>query len=213
MSVTQTTASAATETSGLFAEAVGGNPTVELTIIAQSGTSAGFLLATATIVFGAALLIEGTSIVSDFAGVLSSAAGAVGFQMGTGGLAAVFLAGITGIFLGILALLGTLAFVLISVAVIVYGSALILSSSAMMNLHMFKARLVGEFMTGTAVSSSAGAQALAGIAASVLGILAVSGLHTETLALVALLVLGAAILATGNGVNNAMISVFRSQRA
>ena len=213
MSVTQTTASAATETSGLFAEAVGGIATVVLTIIALSGTSTGFLLATATIVFGAALLIEGTSIVSDFAGVLSSAAGAVGFQMGTGGLAAVFLAGITGIILGILALLGTHAFVLISVAVIVYGSALILSSSAMMNLHMFKARLVGEFMTGTAVSSSAGAQALAGIAAIVLGILAVSGLHTETLALVALLVLGAAILATGNGVNNAMISVFRSQRA
>jgi hypothetical protein len=213
MSVTHATASAATETSGIFAEAVGGIATVVLAIIALSGTSTGFLLATATIVFGAALLIEGTSIVSDFVGLMSSAAGAVGFQMGTGGLGAVFLAGISGIILGILALLGIHAFVLISVAVIVYGSALILSSSAMLNLHMFKARLGGEFMAGTTVSSSAGAQALAGIAAIVLGILAVAGAASETLALVALLVLGAALLATGNGMNNAMVSVFRMQQA
>lgn len=212
MSVTQTTVSAASETSGIFAEAVGGIATIVLTIIALSGTSPGFLLATATIVFGAALLIEGTSIVNDYATVLSSVTGAVGFQVGTGGLAAVFLAGITGIILGVLALLGINAFVLIAVSVIVFGSAMILSSSAMLNLHNFKARLGGEFIMATAVSSTAGAQALAGIAAIVLGILAVAGMHSETLALVGLLVLGAAILATGNGMNNAMLSVFRMQQ-
>ncbi len=213
MSVTHTTATAATETSGLFAEAVGGIATIVLTIIALSGTSPGFLLATATIVFGAALLIEGTSIASDYATVLSSVAGAIGIQVGTGGLAAVFLAGITGIILGVLALLGINPFVLIAVSVIVFGSAMILSSSAMLNLHTFKARLSGEVMVlGSAASSTAGAQALAGIAAIVLGILAVAGTATQTLSLVALLVLGAAILATGNGMNNAMMSVFRMQQ-
>ncbi len=214
MSVTQITSSAATETSGIFAEAVGGIATVVLAIIALSGTSPGFLLATATIVFGAALLIEGTSIVTDFASVFAAAPGAAaGYQVGTGGIAAVFLSGITGIILGILALLGTNPLVLISVAVIVFGSALVLSSSAMMNLHMFKARLGGEFMVAGAVSGTAGAQALAGIAAIVLGILAVAGTAPESLALVALLVLGAALLATGNGMSNAMMSVFRMQQA
>ena len=214
MSVTQITPSAATETSGIFAEAVGGIATVVLTIIALSGTTPGFLLATATIVFGAALLIEGTSIVSDFAGVFSAApAAAAGFQVGTGGIAAVFLSGITGIILGVLALLGSNPSVLIPVAVIVFGSALVLSSSAMLNLHMLKARLGGELVLTSAVSGTAGAQALAGIAAIVLGILAVAGTANATLALVALLVLGAAMLATGNGMNNAMMSVFRMQQA
>lgn len=214
MSVTHTgTMTAASETSGIFAEAVGGIATIALTIIALSGTSPGFLLATATIVFGAALLIEGTSIVTDYANVLSSVAGAAGIQVGTGGIAAVFLSGITGIILGILALLGINPFVLISVAVIVFGSALVLSSGAMMNLHMFKARLGGEFVMASAVTGTAGAQALAGIAAIVLGILAVAGTATATLTLVALLVLGAALLATGNGMNNAMMSVFRMQQA
>jgi hypothetical protein len=209
MSVTQTTAMAATETSGIFAEAVGGIATIVLTIIALSGTSPEFLLATATIVFGAALLIEGTSIVTDYANVLSSAAGAVGFQMGAGGLAAVFLSGITGIVLGVLALLGIHPFVLIPVAVIVFGSALVLSSSAMLNLHSLKAQISGEVIATFAVSSTAGAQALAGIAAIVLGILATAGTATQPLALIGLLTLGAAILATGNGMNNAMLSVFR----
>src|SRR6185312_7819156 len=107
MAVSQTTATAtAVETSGIFAEAVGGIATIVLTIIALSGTSTAFLLAAATIVFGAALLIEGTSITTDYVGVLSSAANAVAVQGGSGGLAAIFLAGISGIILGVLALLG-----------------------------------------------------------------------------------------------------------
>jgi hypothetical protein len=183
-----------------------------LAIIALSGTSPGFLLATATIVFGAALLIEGTSITNDYATMMASPAG-IGMQAGTGGLAAVFLGGISGIILGILALLGINAFVLISAAVIVFGSAVVLSSSAMLNLHTFKAQASGEVMLASTASGTAGAQALAGIAAIVLGILAVAGTASQTLALVGLLVLGAALLATGNGMNNAMMSVFRMQSA
>jgi hypothetical protein len=209
MSMTQTAATATTETSGIFAEAVGGIATIALAIIALAGTNPDFLLAIATIVFGAALLIEGTSIVTDYAHVLSAATGALGFQIGTGGLAAVFLAGVTGIVLGVLALLGVHAPVLTSVAVIVFGSALVLSSNSMFNLYAIKARLTSDLMVGGAISGSAGAQALAGIAAIVLGILAVAGAATQTLALIALLVLGGAILATGNGMNNAMISMFR----
>lgn len=208
MSIAHTSVvSATTETSGLFAEAIGGIATIALTIIALSGTSANFLMAVATIVFGAALLIEGTSIVSDYVSVFSS--GETGVHTGVGGLAAVFMAGITGIILGILAVLGIHAYILCSVAVIVFGSALLLGSSSMLNLHSFKERISGEVVSMMAVAGRAGAQALAGTAAIVLGILAVAEASMQPLALVALLVLGAAILATGNGVNNAMMAVFR----
>jgi hypothetical protein len=58
-----------------------------------------------------------------------------------------------------------------------------------------------------------GAQALCGVAAIVLGILAVAGTATQVLSLVGLLVLGAALLATGNGVNNAVSAALRSRRS
>lgn len=215
MSMSEITATKTTETtSGLFAEAVGGIGTVVLSIIALHGTSSEFLLAIATIVFGAALLIEGTSIATDYAHVLATAPRGAGTQVGTGGLATVFLAGITGIILGVLALLGTASVVLTSAAMIIFGSALLLSSASTLNLHRLKAQMSGEAMAGDGVFGTAGAQALAGIGAIVLGILAVAGTASMTLSLVALLVLGAAILATGNGMNNAMIGMFHvSSRA
>ena len=212
MSITHTSVSATSETSGIFAEAVGGIATIVLAIIALAGTASGFLLSIATIVFGAALLIEGTSITSDYVNVVTTSGTETSFHSGFGGLAAVFMAGIAGIILGVLALLGINAGVLCAVAVIVFGSALLLSSSAMLNLHTFKVRLSGETFPFTAAAGSAGAQVLAGIAAVVLGILAVAGTGMQTLALVALLVLGAAILVTGNGMNNAVSTMFRAPR-
>ena len=159
--------------------------------------------------FGAALLIEGTSIATDYAHVVSAVPG-LSLQFGAGGLASVFLAGITGIILGVLALLGIAASALTSVAVIVFGSALLLSSSAALNLHTLKVRLSGETAMADMMSGTAGAQALVGIAAVVLGILAVAGTDAQPLALVALLALGAGMLTTGNGMSNAMVSMFRS---
>ena len=48
MTVTYTTAAAASETSGIFAEAIGGIATIVLAIIALAGTAPEFLLAVAT---------------------------------------------------------------------------------------------------------------------------------------------------------------------
>lgn len=203
MSVTHTTAAAATETSGIFGEAVGGLATIALAIIALAGTAPDFLLAVATVVFGAALLVEGTSIVAEYA--LAAVPGA--FGVAAGGLAAVFLAGLAGIILGVLSLLGIHGIVLTSAAIITFGSALLLNSSSMLNLYSVKARAGSEFVMGGAVGTAA-AQALAGVAALVLGILAIAGHQSMSLDLVGLLVLGAAILVTGNGMNNAAISMF-----
>jgi hypothetical protein len=209
MSMSETFTTATTETtSGLLAEAVGGLATIVLAIIGLAGTSPAFLLAIATIVFGAALLIEGTSIATDYAHMQMATPG-MALQVGTGGLASVFLAGITGIILGVLALLGISAPILTSAAVIVFGSALLLSASSTLNLHALKVRMSGDVLASDMMSGTAAAQALAGIAAVVLGILAVAGTAPRELSLVALLVLGAGMLTTGNGMNNAMISMFR----
>ncbi len=201
-----TTVSTATETSGIFAEAVGGIAAIVLSIIGLAGTSPDFMLAITTIVFGAALLIEGTSIGSQYVQTMS----ATGVEFGTGGLGAVLLAGVAGIILGVLALVGISAAILTSCAVIVFGSAMMLSSTAMASLHSFRARVAGDAMLPVA-SGTTGAQALGGITAIVLGILAVTGTATQTLGLVALLVLGAVLLATGNGMNNAFVAAFRTR--
>jgi hypothetical protein len=211
MSMPASTTITTTETSsGLFAEAVGGIATIVLAILGLSGVSPGYLLAIATIVFGAALVIEGTSIVADYAHILSHSSAAMTSQIGTSGVSAVFLAGIGGIILGVLALLGLNPTTLISAAIIVYGSALLLSSGVAVSLHALKGRVAGDPAMVEAPFETAGVKVLAGIAAIVLGILAVAGTVPLELDLVALLVLGAGILATGNGLNNAMSSVINA---
>lgn len=207
LSETTTTVSSATETSGIFAEAVGGIAAIVLSIIGLAGTSPEFMLAVTTIVFGAALLIEGTSIGSQYVQVMS----ATGLEFGTGGLGAVLLAGVAGIILGVLALVGISAPILTSCAVIVFGSAMMLNSTAMASLQSLRARVSGDTMLSVVSGGTTGAQALAGVTAIVLGILAITGTASQILPLVALLVLGAVLLATGNGMNNAFVAAFRTR--
>jgi hypothetical protein len=201
---TSATFNTAETSSGLFAEAVGGIATIVLAVLGLSGVSPEYLLAIATIVFGAALVIEGTSMVADYAHVLS--ASTAPFQVSSGGVSGVFLAGISGIILGVLALLGVAATALTSAAIIVFGSALLLSSSVSVNLHAIKNRPIGDVQT-VDTASDAGMKVLVGVAAIVLGILAAAGTVTTKLDLIALIVLGGGILVTGNGLNNAMNSI------
>jgi hypothetical protein len=212
MTMTERTVATAETSSGLFAEGVGGIATIVLAILALSGLSPDYLLAIATIVFGAALLIEGTSMAANYANVLSvSPAGEI-IPAGSQGLSALLLGAISGIILGVLALIGIADNVLVSSAIIVFGCSLLLNGTAMST-------------SANAGIGSAGGQLLAGVTAIVLGILALAGQGfgqgaaqgaagnlRGTLDLVALLVLGAAILVTGNGMNKAVMTVFMSSR-
>ena len=87
------------------------------------------------------------------------------------GLAAEFLGGLTGIVLGILALLGVAPGTLLAVAVLIFGAAFVFSST---------------------LNMSSSTQAMLGFASLILGLLAVSGLNPLTLVLVALACLGTA---------------------
>jgi hypothetical protein len=113
-----------------------------------------------------------------------------------GGVAAELLGGIAGIVRGILALLNLVPMVLLPVGAILFGAVLVSSCGTLMRLNTLacdRARAGSSRklqIAGEVVSGAAGVQGLLGLAGLILGILAVIGLHTLTLILVAFLCLG-----------------------
>lgn len=196
-------------TYGGVVDAIGGVATIILAIVALSGVHQPMLGAIATIVFGAALLIQGGTMLSEYTRMMGPlGTGMADEVVGGGGLSALFMVGAAGIVLGVLSLIGIEARTLTAAAVIAFGSALLLSSNSVWHLYRAKQAsyrtgaaptLSGaEFLAGEMASGSAVVQCLAGLAAIVLGILAMTGTNPDVLTLVGLLVLGATVLLTGS---------------
>ncbi len=205
---------------GGLADAIGGIATVVLAIIALAGVHPEVILPIAVIVFGAALLIQGGTMLSEYASIIFPAGttGAPSEHIGVGSLSTLFLVGVAGIVLGILALLGLATGTLCAIAVIAFGSALLLSSNSVRNLYMLQSsasrsgasRPGTELLAGEMASGSAGVQMLAGLAAIVLGILAVIGINQNTLLLAALIILGATVILTGSALSGLVVGFMRS---
>lgn len=208
---------------GGLVDAVGGIATAVLAIIALAGYAPSVLTAIAVIVFGAALLIQGGTVLSEYGSIIFPA-GSVAVpavqDFSGGGLPAMFLVGAAGIVLGILALLGIVPGTLTAIAIIAFGSALVLSSNSVRQLYTLQAsaaraggpRMGGMFLAGEMASSSAGVQLLAGLATIVLGILAVCGVRPELLGLSALLVLGVTVILTGSTLSGMVLGFMRPAR-
>lgn len=202
-------------TYGGFVDALGGIATIVLAIIGLSGVKPEILVSISTIVFGAALLIQGGAMLSEFAQTDMTAE--TGSSASGGGLSALFLVGVAGIVLGVLALLGVRATILTSAAVIAFGGALAISCSSVWQLltarsvaSRFESRgIMARFIASEVAAGSAVVQAMAGLAVIVLGILAISGLFTIPLTLIALLVAGASILLTGSSLSGTMVGFMR----
>jgi len=205
-------------TYGGIVDAIGGVATIILAIIALSGINQQMLAAIAVIVFGAALLIQGGTMLTEYTKLIVPA-GAVDPAenvVGGGGLSALFLVGAAGIVLGVLALIDIVPQTLTATAVIAFGGALLLSSNSVWHLYRAKHSLRqvevtrtlsgGEILAGEMASGSAALQCLAGLAAIVLGILAVTGANPNVLTLVGLLILGATVLLTGSTLSGAIMS-------
>lgn len=205
-------------------DAIGGIATAVLAIIGLAGWRPELLAGVATIVFGAALLIQGGTLLSEFsqvftpAGALQTASEAFAGD----GLAAMFPVAIAGIVLGILALLGVAPYTLTAVSVIAFGAALMLSAQSVRRLYAMQAEMrrvtvssysVREFLAGEMASGSAGIQFLTGLAALVLGIIAVvmTGAGNELLTLVALLVVGLTNIISGSALSGLVLSFMRSE--
>ena len=211
---------------GGLIDAIGGVATIVLVICGLVGIAPPMMVAIATIVFGVALLIQGGAMLSEYTQVVfpGGVRTASVEQMGGNSLALVFLVGAAGIVLGVLSLLGISAAVLTPVAAIGYGTALLLSSNAVWRLYVLRrasaqmetaigqSQHVGaEMLASEMASGSAGIQALAGLAAIVLGILALAGTPADlTLNLVALLALGSTIVLTGSTLSATVLSFMRT---
>jgi hypothetical protein len=217
MSMTYSSSSVSGEAAayGGFVDALGGIATIVLAIIGLSGIRPEVLVSISTVVFGAALLIQGGAMLSEFASIESMPEANVSSG---GGLSSLFLVGVAGIVLGVLALLGVFATVLTAVAAIAFGAALALSSSAVWHLltsqavaMSFRARSpMGRIVASEVAAGSSGLQAMTGLAVIVLGILAVAGVFTTPLTLIALLIAGAALVMTGSTLSGTLIGFMRS---
>jgi hypothetical protein len=210
--------SADTAAYGGLIDAIGGIAVAVLAIIGLTGFDAERMAGIATIVLGAALLIQGGTILSEYAQVYQAAGAApASDRVGGDGLAAMFVVGAGGLVLGVLALLGLVPVAMTAIAVIAYGSASVLSSSSVRQLHMLQShnlQMVSshtghELLAGQMASGSAGIQLLTGLTATVLGILAVAGHDPVLLTLTALLVLGVTVLLTGSALSGLVLSFVR----
>ncbi len=211
---------------GGLVDAIGGIATIVLAIIALTGEHWGVLVSVAVIVFGASLLVQGGTMLSEYASIMFPTGGesATSNNAGVGSLSSLFLVGVAGIILGILALIGVETEVLNAIAIIAFGGALLMSSNSVRSLYMIQSSARrssalpgqgdpgqgGEMLAGEMAAGSAGVQLVAGLAAVVLGILAVVGIHSNVLMLAALIVLGATVLLTGSALSGMVVGFMRS---
>jgi hypothetical protein len=208
---------------GGMVDAIGGIVTIVLAICGLAGIAPAMMVSIGTIVFGVALLIQGGTMLSEYAQVIFPPGAKMTSieHFGGNSLSAVFLVGAAGIVLGVLALLGINSAILTPAAAIAFGTALVLSSNAVWHLYVLRSaamrseqaqtQMIGsELLASEMASGSAGIQALAGLAAIVLGILAVAGAMNDlALNLVALLALGSTLVLTGSTLSATVLSFMR----
>lgn len=159
-------------------QAFGGLAVIVLAILGLSGLASALLSAIAGIVIGVALLAEGATVAGEFSVLVGDGGATTRGEAEVGsGMTIEFLAGGAITVLGILALIGDAPHILLAALIIVGGTALILTTGTMNRLDQFKmehfgASGVAQRAARGAASGAAGAQLLAGLAAIVLGILA-----------------------------------------
>jgi hypothetical protein len=203
------------ETTGSVIEAVAGVAVVVLAIIGLTQPDSTFMASIAAIVVGVALLAEGSAVAAEYSKLLSMITGGAfsAVEFG-GGMTVEMLAGGSMIVLGILGLLGFVPIVLVSAGVIALGVGLILGSSGLRRLNTLKVRAAGlselaEKVADGAVTGAVTPQVLAGGAAIVLGILALTmKAYAGPLMLVGLLVLGAAVATSGTALTGRLLQLF-----
>jgi len=193
---------------GSMAEAVVGAAAVVLAILGLANIWPGYMASIATIAIGAALLFQGAAVASRY----SDLARRTGASDIGGGVTAEILGGATGIALGVLALLGIMPATLTPVAIIVFGGALLIGSAATSRLNALDTSRMSERareVSRSAIEMASGTEVLIGIAAIVLGILALLGMAPRTLVLIGLLALGATVLFSGSAISSRMVNIFR----
>lgn len=189
---------------------------VVLGIIALSSTNPTILNSIAVIVGGIALAIEGATLSARYAKALASAAAAGNFNAAelSRGMSASLLAGLTGIVLGILAILGVASVELIGIALIVFGAAVLFDQGARSRLRMLRMTSGGAqgessgAMALAAISSTSTAAVLVAVGLITLGILALAKVVPATLSSAAFLGLGTYLVLEGTAASSWLMEIF-----
>jgi hypothetical protein len=200
---------AALEGSGMLIEGIGGAATVVLAILGLTGVMPLELAAIAVIVFGVALGAEGGTIATRFARLLARTnAGEVEVADLGGAMSVELLGGATGVLLGLLAVLHIAPMHLVPIAVVVFGSSLLMGhlATSRVSALAFGSNPDAHAVAREVALAAASSQMLVGIGAVTLGIIAIVGVEPITLTLAALLALGASLVLSGTTVGSTMMS-------
>jgi len=199
---------------GSIAEAIAGLGAVVLAILGLAGVLPVTFAAIATIAVGAALFLQGGSLMARYRNLMDRM-GNRSLELAEigGGTSVEFIGGLGGIALGILALLGVESSILLPVAVIMFGTVLLIGAGLVSGLSRARVATSGETATvqhtaEEAINAAAGMEVFIGVGAIVVGILALIGIAPLTLTLVGLLASGAAVFFSGTSVGTHMAGVF-----
>lgn len=203
-------------TGSSFLDALAGLAVIILAILGLVGVASQTLAGITAIVIGATMIVIGGTLAVELAEIATetTAAGTRPTEAG-GGLTIEFIGGAAGIILGVLILLGLAPTALLSVSVIVFGGTLLMSSGTVSRVNAGLARTFTgtqpmDFLARDALMASSTMQALIGLGAIVLGILALIGIHQLTLVLVAFLAIGTALLFTATALGGRMLGSLRT---
>jgi hypothetical protein len=199
---------------GSITEALAGLAAAALAILGLAGVLPGYFAAIATIAVGVALLAQGGAVAARWSRIMAETPGYDLDARGdlSSGITGEILGGASGIVLGILALVGVAPPILIPVALLAFGGAMLVGTGATVDIGAMRgAGGSSRFERGARdlTVAASGTQMLIGITTIVLGILALIGIDPLTLSLVGLLAAGASILFSGSAVSSRMLSLLR----
>lgn len=203
---------------GLLTEGAAGIAAIVLGVIGLAGVSAGALASITTIIIGVGLVVQAFNAAAEVSRGLNASAAAMagrGTEMGSDVMIDVA-AGVAGIILGILGLVGVNAPHLIPAALIVFGGALILSGAVkaqgrvMTTTNAAGAPMQVSYQGSAAMS---GLEILVGFAAIILGILTLIFGASWVLVLVGFIAVGAALLMVSATFSGAVVRLFSAATA
>jgi hypothetical protein len=190
-------------------EGAAGIAVIVLSVIALAGTSPGALASIVTIIIGVGLMVQAFNSAAENSKLMAAAPAAIP-DLG-GEMAVDCLAGLTGIVLGVLALVGISSAYLVPSALIVFGSALLLSGAIGMRPKAPTIMPSGgqpQVLTYDSSAAASGLEVLIGLAAIVLGILSLIFMTSWVLTLVGFVAVGAALLMVSATFSGSLMRLF-----
>ena len=199
---------------GALAETITGAGIIVVSIIGLAGFMPTIMISIATIGLGMSFLFEGGAISSRLSYLLSQVTeGRLDIAELGGGLTVEFIAGFGGIALGILSLVGVRSIILLPIAAIAFGGALVMGSGVKARINHLtidqEENVLAREIARQAVIAANGVEILVGMGAIALGILGILNIHPIELSIIAILSVGGMILITGTAIGARMLSLFR----